>query len=156
MTMERFKEMSPNHFSPVDIILEWKKDYAVVHHGESQYQHVTLDREVLDLDDESVDKIVLSDLTSQDKQLNQVFEESKRILKSNGRIFIAIGDFNNTSGRINRFLTKFKIDGLMDSIAKIVSEKNLLIDKNFILDDRRIYLEIVKLESDYIRKRIAI
>lgn len=156
MTMERFKEMSPNHFSPVDIILEWKKDYAVVHHGESQYQHITLDKEALDLDDESVDKIVLSDLTSQDKQLNQVFEESKRILKSNGRIFIAIGDFNNTTGRINRFLTKFKIDGLMDSIAKIVTEKNLLIDKNFILDDRRIYLEIVKLESDYIRKRIAI
>ena len=156
MTMERFKEMSPNHFSPVDIILEWKKDYALLHHGESQYQHLSMNKEMLDIEDESVDKIVLSDLTSQEKQLNLVFEESKRILKSNGRIFIAIGDFNNSTGRINRFLTKFKIDGLMDAIAKIVSEKNLLIDKNFILDDRRIYLEIVKLESEYIRKRIAI
>lgn len=156
MTMERFKEMSPNRFSPVDIILEWNKHDIILYHGESQYEKLGDSRGKLNCKDGSVDKIVLSDLTSFLKHMDFVFSESKRVLKKDGRIFVSIGDFDAHTGLINRFISKFKSKGIIDVIADQVSEHNMVIDKNYILNDHRLYLEVVKLESEYIKKKIAI
>jgi lipopolysaccharide export LptBFGC system permease protein LptF len=85
-----------------------------------------------------------------------VFRESRRVLKKDGRMFISIGDFDGQSGLINRFISKFKSRGIIDVIEDQVSDLNMVIDKNYILNDHRLYLEVVKLESEYIKKRIAI
>ena len=154
--MERFKEMSPNRFSPVDIILEWNKNDVILYHGESQFEKLDYSADKLDCLDGSVDKIVLSDLTGFLKQLDFVFGESQRVLKKDGRMFISIGDFDAHTGLINRFISKFKSKGIIDAIADQVSDLNMVIDKNYILNDHRLYLEVVKLESEYIKKKIAI
>lgn len=156
MTMERFKEMSPNRFSPVDIILEWKKNNIVLYHGDSQYEKLRYSDGKLDCTDTRVDKIVLSDPVRLLNDLSFILSESKRVLKKDGRIFISIGESDGKSGIIDRIMTKFKSKGVMDLIAERVSELDMVIDKNYILNDHKLYLEIVKLESEYIRKKIAI
>lgn len=156
MTMERFKEMSPNRFSPVDIILEWKRNHIVLYHGDSKFEKLEYTGGRLECMDASIDKIVLSDLSRILNHLEFILSESKRVLKKDGRIFISIGDCDGKSGIIDRILTKLKSKGVMDMIAEGVSKLDMVIDKNYILNDHKLYLEIVKLESEYIKKKIAI
>ncbi len=152
MTMERFKEMSPNHFTPVDIILEWKNNNILLHHGDSQIFSIDLINEQLNCEDESVDKIVISGITDFGPSLSLTLKEARRVLKRNGRLFIALGA--NTQGfkLINRVRSKLGSRNSIDKIAAIIAQQDLLIDKNFILNNDQVYLEIVKLESDYLRK----
>jgi hypothetical protein len=154
--MERFKEMSPNHFTPVDIILEWNNNDIMLHHGDSQIFYIDLINGQLGCEDESVDKIVLSGITDFAQGLSLILKESKRVLKKNGRLFIALG--SNTQGfkLISRVRSKLGSKNSIDKIATIIAQQELLIDKNFILDNDQVYLEIVKLESDYIRRKILI
>ncbi len=153
MTMERFKEMSPNHFTPVDIILEWNNNDIRLHHGDSQIFYIDLINGQIGCEDESVDKIVLSGITDFGPG---ILRESRRVLKKNGRLFIALG--NNAQGfkLISRVRSKLGSKNSIDKIATMITQQNLLIDKNFILDNDQVYLEIVKLESDYLRKKIVI
>ncbi len=152
MTMERFKEMSPNQFTPVDIILEWKNNDILLHHGDSQSFYIDLINGKLNCLDESVDKIILSGITDFGPGLSITLKEARRVLKKNGRLFVAIG--NNTKGYklISRVGFKRRSENSIDKIADIISQQELLIDKNFILNNDGVYLEIVKLESDYLRK----
>lgn len=156
MTMERFKEMSPNHFTPVDIILEWNNNDIRLHHGDSQIFYIELINGQISCEDESVDKIVLSGITDFGPGLSLILIEARRVLKKNGRLFISIG--NNIHGfkLISRVRSKLGSKNSIDKIATIITQQNLLIDKNFILDNDQVYLEIVKLESDYLRKKIVI
>lgn len=156
MTMERFKEMSPNHFTPVDIILEWKNNDILLHHGDAQIFNIDLNNGQLGCEDESVDKIVISGITDFGPGLSLTLKEARRVLKRNGRLFIALG--TNTQGfrLINRVRSKLGSKNSIDKIATIIAQQDLLIDKNFILNNDQFYLEIVKLESDYLRKKIVI
>ena len=153
MTMERFKEMSPNHFTPVDIILEWNNNDIRLHHGDSQIFYIDLINGQIGCEDESVDKIVLSGITDFGPG---ILREARRVLKKNGRLFIALG--NNAQGfkLISRVRSKLGSKNSIDKIATMITQQNLLIDKIFILDNDQVYLEIVKLESDYLRKKIVI
>ena len=153
MTMERFKEMSPNHFTPVDIILEWKKNEIVLHHGEMRTNIIEKINGKLPCQDESVDKIVLSGICKSDVEFSYVMQEARRILKKNGRIFIAVKEKNHGINLFNRMKSKLNV---IDKIASAVNEQSLLIDKNFILNDDHVYLEVVKLESDYLKRKIVI
>lgn len=153
MTMERFKEMSPNHFTPVDIILEWKKNEIVLHHGEMRTNIIEKINGKLPCQDESVDKIVLSGICKSDIEFSYVMQEARRILKKNGRIFIAVKEKNHGINLFSRMKSKLNV---IDKIASAVNEQSLLIDKNFILNDDHVYLEVVKLESDYLKRKIVI
>lgn len=153
MTMERFKEMSPNHFTPVDIILEWKKNEIVLHHGEMRTNIIEKINGKLPCQDESVDKIVLSGICKSDVEFSYVMQEARRILKKNGRIFIAVKEKNHGINLFSRMKSKLNV---IDKIASAVNEQSLLIDKNFILNDDHVYLEVVKLESDYLKRKIVI
>ncbi len=153
MTMERFKEMSPNHFTPVDIILEWKKNEIVLHHGEMRTNIIEKINGKLSCQDESVDKIVLSGICKSDVEFSYVMQEARRILKKNGRIFIAVKEKNHGINLFSRMKSKLNV---IDKIASAVNEQSLLIDKNFILNDDHVYLEVVKLESDYLKRKIVI
>ena len=151
--MERFKEMSPNHFTPVDIILEWKKNEIVLHHGEMRTNIIEKINGKLPCQDESVDKIVLSGICKSDIEFSYVMQEARRILKKNGRIFIAVKEKNHGINLFSRMKSKLNV---IDKIASAVNEQSLLIDKNFILNDDHVYLEVVKLESDYLKRKIVI
>jgi len=152
MTMERFKEMSPNHFTPVDIILEWKNNDILLHHGDSQIFYIDLFNGQIDCEDESVDKIVISGITDFGPGLSLTLKEARRVLKRNGRLFIALGDSVQGFKLISRVRSKLGSKNSIDKIATIIADQDLLIDKNFILNNDQVYLEIVKLESDYLRK----
>lgn len=156
MTMERFKEMSPNHFTPVDIILEWKNNDILLHHGDSQIFYIDLVNGQIDCEDESVDKIVISDITDFGPDLSLTLKEARRVLKRNGRLFIALGGSVQGFKLISRVRSKLGSKNSIDKIATIIAQQDLLIDKNFILNNDQVYLEIVKLESDYLRKKIVI
>lgn len=153
MNMERFKEMSPNHFTPVDIILEWKKNEIVLHQGDMRTNIIENINGKLSCLDESVDKIVLSGIVKSDVEFSHVMQEARRILKKNGRIFIAVKERNHGINLFSRLKTKLDV---IDKIASAVDEQSMLIDKNFILNDDHVYLEVVKLESDYLKRKIVI
>ena len=150
--MERFKEMSPNHFTPVDIILEWNNNDILLHHGDSQIFYIDLNNGKLGCENESVDKIVLSGITDFGPSLSLTLKEARRVLKKNGRLFIALGDHTQGFKLISRVRSKLGSKQSIDKIATIIAEQELLIDKNFILNNDQVYLEIVKLESDYLGK----
>ncbi|MDH8678520.1 methyltransferase domain-containing protein [Fusibacter bizertensis] len=155
MTVEQFRKLSPNHFTPVDIILEWQRDDIKLHCGESDKNKVTWCNNSLFQADESVDIIVLSEIENSQIDVSQILKESRRTLKKNGRIFVSVGSFSglNPFGRLK---SKYKINQFMELLEVLVSDLNLLIDKNYILEGDQVYLELVKLESDYIKKRIVI
>lgn len=156
MTMERFKEMSPNHFTPVDIILEWKKNAIVLHQGESKSTINRQNNGQLPCSDESIDKIILSDIVKSEGYFSEVMQEANRILKKNGRIFISVAEKANGFRIFNRMKSRFYSTDMVDKIANVVNEQSLLIDKNFILGDDQVYFEVVKLESDYLKRKIVI
>jgi len=156
MTMERFKEMSPNHFTPVDIILEWKKNTIILHHGDTRSLINLQGDGKLPCMDESVDKIVLSCVVKPEPYFSTVMQEVRRILKKDGRIFIAVEEKANGIKLFNRMKSKHYSSDMIDKIASAVNEQSLLIDKNFILKDDQVYLEVVKLESDYLKRKIVI
>lgn len=155
MTVEQFRKMSPSHFSSVDIILEWKKNDIRLHYGELDKGAVVWQDNSLFQPDESVDKIVLSEIEKSKVEVAQILNESRRTLKRNGRIFVALSSFSGLNP-FGRLMSKHKINQFMSQIEVLVSELNLLIDKNYILEGDQVYLELVKLESDYIKKRIVI
>jgi SAM-dependent methyltransferase len=103
-----------------------------------------------------VDKIVLSGITDFGPGLSLILREARRVLKKNGRLFISLG--NNPQGfkLISRVRSKLSSKNSIDKIATMITQQNLLIDKNFILDNDQVYLEIVKLESDYLKRKIVI
>lgn|GEM_PF-1725660 len=155
MTMERFKRMSPNQFTPLDIILEWKNNDIMLHHGDSKIFYIDLKNGRLDCEDESVDKIVLSGIKDFGSGLSLTLKETERVLKRNGRLFIAIGNSAQGFNLIDRVRSKLVSKNSIDKIALIIAQHDLLIDKNFILNNDQVYLEIVKLESDYLRRKIV-
>jgi len=155
MTVEQFRKISPNHFSPVDIILEWKRNDIRLHFGDFDNSIVVWQNNSLYQADESVDKIVLSELEISNMDVSQVLKESRRALKRNGRIFVALGAFSSLNP-FGRLKSRHKNNQFMNQLEILVSDLNLLIDKNYILEGDQVYLELVKLESDYIKKRIVI
>ncbi len=156
MTMERFKKMSPQHFTPVDIILEWKNNDIKLHYGDSQVFYIDLINGQLNCEDESVDKIILSGITDYGPSLSLTLKEARRVLKRNGRVFISIANNIHGFNLIHRVRLKLGSKNRIDKIADVIAQQELLIDKNFILNNDQVYLEIVKLESDYLNRKFVI
>lgn len=154
MNIERFKSVSPNGFSPLDIILEWKRDGVVMHHGNELSMNIIKQNGKLTCPDESVDKVVIDCISKLDDGLSSIIREARRILKKDGRLFISIEEKTTTFSFWGKFLQKWNDKSLVDQIAEMISDEGLLIDKNFIVDGSKIYLEIVKLESEYLKKKI--
>lgn len=156
MTMERFKQMSPNHFSPVDIILEWEKNEVLLHQGDFSCKRLSITDGKIDCEDQCVDKVVLSNITRYDVHLSSVLTEAKRVLKKDGRIYLAV------DGRPCRrsFISKLKVRSpkswKIDKIAEVIDRHGLLIDKNFIINEDEVYLEVINLEGHYLKNRIVI
>ena len=154
MNIERFRSVSPNGFSPLDIILEWKRDGVVMHHGNELSMNIIKQNGKLTCPDESVDKVVIDCISKLDDGLSSIIREARRILKKDGRLFISIEEKTTTSTFLGKFLQKWNDKSIVDQIAEMISDEGLLIDKNFIVDGSKIYLEIVKLESEYLKKKI--
>ena len=156
MTMERFKQMSPNHFSPVDIILEWEKDEVLLHQGDFSCKRIPLKDGKIDCDDQSVDKVILSNITSYDANLARVLAEAKRIIKKEGRIYLAVDGRPPRRRILHKFWMGSPKSWKIDKIAEVIDCQGLLIDKNFIISEDEVYLEVIKLEGHYLKNRIVI
>ncbi len=152
MTLTEFKTTSPYDFSPVDIILEWSNRAVELHYGDQEKIQIS---KIQTVASESVDKIVISEIDGKDQTIREMLTEASRILKKNGRLFIALGKTVGINP-FSRLKAKQKSEQVMTHIEKYVRELNLLIDKNYILQDDQVLLEVVKLESDYILKKVVI
>ena len=156
MTMERFKQMSPNHFSPVDIILEWEKEEVLLHQGDFNCKRIPLKDGKIDCDDQSVDKVILSNITSYDANLPAVLAEAKRIIKKEGRIYLAVDGRPSKRSILHKLWLGSPKSWKIDKIAEVIDRQGLLIDKNFIINEDEVYLEVIKLEGHYLKNRIVI
>ena len=154
MNMERFKEVSPNVFSPLDIILEWTREGAVIYHGDEYSNRVVKQNGQLVCPDESVDKIIIDCISKIDDSLTYIIREARRVLKKDGRLFIAIEEKQTSFNFFSKFRLRLAEKSLVDQIAALIADEALLIDKNFIINESNVYLEVVKLESEYLKKKI--
>lgn len=156
MMIEKIKEMSPSDFSPVDIILHWDIKQIGVYFGEVHHKSIKLHEQQMELLDESADKILLVDFERFGSSMVAVLSQAKRILKRDGRIFIVIKNGSSKGGLLNLIKTKLGMKQVIDEITGTINALDLLIDKNFIDDQQTVYFELVKPESEYIKRRIAI
>lgn len=154
--IEKIKEMSPSDFSPVDIILHWDIKQIRIFFGDAHHKSIKHHELQLELLDESVDKILLVDFERFGSNMTAVLSQAKRILKRDGRIFIVIKNGSSKGGLLNLIKTKLGMKQVIDEITGSINALDLLIDKNFIDAHQTVYFELVKSESEYIKRRIAI
>ena len=87
--------------------------------------------------------------------LTLVLEEVNRIMKRNGRLYISF-DENRPMKRLFGFSRLKTHARSLDHIIDMLSKQNLLVEKNYILGEQQIILEVVKLESDILKRKIVI
>lgn len=160
MTIEGIKALSSDHFTPIDIILEWKNEGISLFHGDDQADPVKFIKHRIDLQDESIDKIIINDSLNSNSDPECIISEAKRLIKKNGKIFLTFYHFDeflsikNWWGRLKlKYLFKQDISyrWSMDQIAQIIEKNDLLIDKNIVVKTHKpslVYFEIIKLEND--------
>ncbi len=147
-------DLSKTYESPIDLAVEWTHDYVIMRQGEST-EPIILNDHKLAIEESSVDKVVLVDIHKFNLHLTLVLEEVNRIMKPNGRLYISF-DENRPMKRLFGF-SKLKVHARsLDHIIDMLNKQNLLLEKNYILGDQQIVLEVVKLESDVLKKKIVI
>ncbi len=164
MTIESIKTLSPDNFTPIDIILEWKNEGISVFHGDMKTDHMESCGKCLEIDSESVDKIIINDTLNSANDPESILIEAKRVLRRNGKIFLSFYDFEDQKPLLS-WLSKLKVKYLMrqeapykwsiDYIANIIEKNDLLIDKNIVVKTHQpslIYFEIIKMENDQLKK----
>lgn len=110
----------------------------------------------VDLEDEVVDTVVLhnSDLFKSVPHL--VLREAKRVLKPQGKILMTINTATDRKGPL-KWLKFFKLSGNVRDLKAIditlydlnfiLADQRLVIDKNYVIDQNVLSLEIVKLDE---------
>lgn len=164
MTIERIKTLSPDNFTPIDIILEWKNEGVSLFHGDLRTEQLSHNGNVLEIESESVDKIIINDTLNTEIDPESMIIEAKRVLKRNGKIFLSFYNFEEKKP-LTSWLNRLKVKYLMkqevtfkwsiDYIANIIEKNDLLIDKNIVVKTHQpslIYFEIIKLENDQLKK----
>lgn len=147
-------DFSKTYESPIDISVEWTHDYVMMCHGESAIP-LKLNDHKLEIDVATVDKVILVDLHKFNLHLTLVLEEVNRILKRNGRLYISL-DENRPMKRLFGFSRLNSHARSLDHIIDMLNKQNLLVEKNYILGEQQIILEVVKLECDILNKKIVI
>ena len=164
MTIERIKTLSPDNFTPIDIILEWKNEGVSVFHGDLKTECFKDCGNALDIESESIDKIIINDTLNNANDPESMIVEAKRVLRKNGKIFLSFYNFeekNPFTSWINRLKVKYLMKQeipfkwSIDYIANIIEKNDLLIDKNIVVKTHQpslIYFEIIKLDNDVLKK----
>lgn len=164
MTIERIRTLSPDNFTPIDIILEWKNEGVTVFQGEYKMDCFKDSGNSLDMESESVDKIIINDTLNNENDPESMIIEAKRVLRKNGKIFLSFYNFEEQkpfTSWINRLKVKYLMKQeapfkwSMDYIANIIEKNDLLIDRNIVVKTHQpslIYFEIIKLENDVLKK----
>ena len=147
-------DFTKTYESPIDIAVEWTHDHVMKYHGESAIPLMLNDHK-LEIDAAAIDKVILVDLHKFNLHLTLVLEEVNRIMKRNGRLYISF-DENRPMKRLFGFSRLKTHARSLDHIIDMLSKQNLLVEKNYILGEQQIILEVVKLESDILKRKIVI
>lgn len=149
-----FHTLTKAHGTPIDILVEWAHNHVMMYHGDKEMPLILIDH-TLEIEAETIDKVILVDLHKFDLHLTLVLEEANRMMKRNGRLYISF-DENRPMKRLFGF-SKLKAHARsLDHIMDMLNKQGMLVEKNFILGDQQIVLEVVKLESDILKKKIVI
>lgn len=163
MTIESIKTLSPDNFTPIDIILEWKNEGVSIFHGEFKTDYIPHEKCFVNVKNESVDKIIINDTLNNANNPESIIKEAKRVLRRNGKIFLSFYNFDEQRPFANWF-NRLKFKYLMkqdapykwsiDYIAGIIEKNDLLIDKNIVVRTHQpslIYFEIIKMDNDQLK-----
>lgn len=151
MTIDGLKK---TYESPIDITVEWTHDHVMMYHGQSAIPFELNDHR-LEIGEAEVDKVLLVDLHKFDLHLTLVLKEANRIMKRNGRLYISF-DENRPMKRLFGFSRLKAHARSLDHIIDMLNDQAFLVEKNYILGNQQILLEVVKLESDFLKKKIVI
>ncbi len=159
MTFAEVEAMRP---SPPETVLEWTDESAKMLFGSALSKFVPVDNHRLDLPDECIDEIVLTKNGAFESRPDLILLEAKRVLKKNGRIIISFYN-DETHGFFAKWLNRIKpqkietlnhMKASLDDLSQMISTFDLLIDKNFVVENDIVFFEVIKLENDKLGRLI--
>ncbi|MBF4694591.1 class I SAM-dependent methyltransferase [Fusibacter ferrireducens] len=164
MIIKRMRTLSPDNFTPTDIILEWKNKGISIYQGALKAHDFKNSGNILDIESESIDKVIIDDTLNNEHDPERIIVEAKRVLHKNGRLFLSFYNFEDQKPFAS-WLNSLKVKYLMkqeipfrwslDYIANIIEKNDLLIDRNIVVKAHQpslVYFEIIKLDNDILKK----
>lgn len=160
MAIKWTNDIMPKNISPIEVVLKCGRHQAKLYKGQELLKVLEIEDSPLAIDDESIDKIIVSHLLNDDESPEHFIAEARRILKRNGKIYFSFYQWvkdHPVSSWINQFKMKMSGVGIrqywtIDQMASMIEKHEMLIDKNVISDNQIVYLEVIKIENDYMNQ----
>ncbi|MGX8796416.1 methyltransferase domain-containing protein [Fusibacter sp. JL298sf-3] len=159
------KAQAPN-IESMTVMMEWTCVNPRITFGGQCLRIVEVDNQRIRVEDESIDYIQLHSNKFFEENPKFVISEAKRVLKRNGRIKLSFYH-KMSSSLVDRFIKRFlaskkddtavntHIKASMDDISQIISDYDLLIDKNFIEPGGVLSFEIIRPDNEKIDKMVG-
>lgn len=163
--MMTFADVKATAHSQVEkrlVTLEWTDDQVKMILGSALSKVIDFKNNRLSLSDESVDEIVLTRNTDFENKPDIILSEAKRVLKKNGKIIISFYNdspqgffarwFNRIKPQNDASINHMKLS--IDEISHMINHCDLLIDKNFVVENDIVFFEVIKLEHEKLGRLI--
>lgn len=162
MTLAQAKTMKHVNYETIEVVLEWGSEKVQMRMNGGIKETVYCDNTHLALPDASVDRVIIHKNRSFERFPQDVLVEGKRVLKRNGRMIVSLyhdekaGLFSRISARIKGKVTPFAntLNITLDQLTLMISELNMLVDKNYVVEEGIVYFEIIKYENDKLQKML--